>query len=137
MATWSAAWQLVREHPLLGAGLGTGVLISHPRALYPMDYWNTGLMQTPKTLIMESHNVWLGIASQIGIVGLAAFTALVALLLLRLRARSGGDMLTRIALFAGVFGAILYHGLFGSFEESRQYWWLLGLLAAERSTEHT
>jgi O-antigen ligase len=133
MATWSAAWQLFLEHPLLGAGLGTGVLISHPRALLPMEYWNTPLMQHPKPSIMEAHNVWLGIASQVGVFGLAAFAALVATLLLRLRTRShAGDALTNLALVGGVVGAILYHGLFGSFEESRQYWWLMGLIAAEK-----
>ena len=75
----------------------------------------------------DAHNVWLSVASQMGILGLAALLGLILYSLRRAPSRPPG---LRDALRVALVGTWVIQGLSGSFEDSRHLWVLLGMLAA-------
>lgn len=134
---WAGAWNTIRRHPILGIGYGARVArTSDVRAFVPAD--KIPFLQGPvEPADLEAHNVWLNVAGQAGIVGLAAFVALLLALLGGFwdLAPPPGTALPGLAvgLWAAILGAFAYHGLFGAFEEARHVWALLGLCAAARA----
>jgi O-antigen ligase len=111
--TWSAALAEFARHPLVGHGLGIGAV--YVRYLDP-----SGNLQ----LLTDAHDMFLNIAAQCGLVGLAGLGAL--LVYVWRRYRHGTDL--PIALL--YFNLFVYQGLGGSFEDARHIWVLLGLLMA-------
>lgn len=135
-SVWRASWQTVLEHPWLGRGYSQLVaLVDDPRAFIPPHRRRT-LRGPVQPHWMEAHNIWLSVAGQSGLVGLAAFCLLVAAIVrssiadLSWRSGSGPEHDLRMALFAGMLGGFGYHGLFGAFEEARHFWAFLGLAVA-------
>jgi O-antigen ligase len=129
VSVWRAALATAAEHPWFGRGYGAPVaFVSDPRAtgyhadwqkLPPAGHWRDG------------HDVWLDVLGQAGVLGLAAFFGLVALIARRLWAI--GDGRARAVLAAALAGSFLYGGLFDAIQESRHLWPLVGLaLAAAR-----
>ncbi len=72
---WSYAWQVVVQQPLYGHGVGS------PRGLF---FAATGLG--------GSHNMVVNVVTEVGALGLAAWTALVVAVGLQLRARGAGAL---------------------------------------------
>lgn len=72
---WSYAWQVVVQQPLYGHGVGS------PRGLF---FAATGLG--------GSHNMVVNVLTEVGALGLAAWTALVVAVGLQLRARGAGAL---------------------------------------------
>jgi O-antigen ligase len=106
LALWAGALRMVRDHPLLGTGYGTFV-----------QAW--GVYNTDPALLGKptAHNVFLNFAAETGVIGLAAFVAVIAAGFTGLAAAIGasrGDRRTDglwAALCAAVF-AILVQQLF-------------------------
>jgi O-antigen ligase len=136
VSAWKGALQTIVDHPLRGVGLGSTVaLVTNPRAAHVMEHWGTAHMETPVALHMEAHNIWLNVAGQLGLPGLVAFVALMVLLCRSLLPAKGdrSDLAeVRLVLFGTFVGAVLYHGLAAAIEESRQYWYLFGLIVAAK-----
>ena len=118
---WESALGTLASHPLTGTGLGVGPADVHYVVL-------SGETQH----IQDAHDMVLDVAGQSGLIGLAAFLALALHLLRRLRLEggSGDDDRTRFALSCAMVGAFFYHGISGSFEETRHIWVLIGIFAA-------
>lgn len=119
--TWSAAFQQFVHHPLIGIGIG----------IDPVDvrYTNPsgGLEQ-----LTDAHNLFLSIAAQCGLAGLAGLGAILVFVIARMKSVS---VMQPIPLAAFVLGAafldaFVYQGLGGSFEDTRHIWVLLGLFMA-------
>lgn len=125
---WEDSLDTFLVHPIFGKGLGIAVADVHFRI-------------PDGTLIhyVDAHNVWLNLAASTGVVGLVAMASLVLYLLASATSTeqtncAGGepDAATALQRCLGVaiLGTWIYHGLFGSFEETRHLWVLLGMAAA-------
>jgi hypothetical protein len=119
---WENALRRFSEFPIAGRGTGTNVAEFQYRPL-------SGENQ----LLLDAHNVWLNVLGQTGLIGIAAFFALV--LYLATRCRFDFDDLNQrnlihLALGCSFVGAFLYQGLSGSFEDARHLWIVFGMLVA-------
>jgi len=117
---WEDALQQFAENPLTGRGTGANTAALQYRTL-------SGDTQ----LLLDAHHVWLNVAGQTGIVGLAAFILLAVYLFRKCRFRFehlSEKNLIHLALSCAFVGAFLYQGLSGSFEDARHLWILFGLL---------
>ncbi len=122
LLTWQGAFETLLQNPLFGKGLGLGV--ANVRFLAP-----SGQNQ----LLTDAHNVYLNVAGQSGILGVAALAAFTVFLFHRVRplvrANDDCDIIRRTLLVAFVT-AFAYQGLTGSFENARHLWVLFGMMAA-------
>ena len=82
--------------------------------------------------------MFLNVAVQCGLVGLAALLALIGHILRRtvpLRLPNNVAGVFRIAIGLGLLNGLVYQGLGGSFEDARHLWFALGLLLASSRLE--
>ncbi len=81
-----------------------------------------------KQILGDAHNIWLNVAGQTGLFGLAALMLMMIFLLKRSRFRlikgDEGHCL-RVGLSCAFIGAFVYQGLAGSFEDARHLWVLI------------
>jgi len=68
MAHWQAAWEMLVDHPLVGVGPGHYVVAYPEYAILP--YW--------KDPLGHAHNVYLNVGAEMGLIGLAAYLAMLA-----------------------------------------------------------
>lgn len=119
---WTDAVHNFLAHPLTGRGIGVDPVLVH--YLDPSGVYETST---------DAHNVFLSIAVQCGVVGLAAFLLLAREMIARtfpLRVDGDASTIVRTGVGAGLLIALLYEGLGGSFEDSRHLWAAFGLLLA-------
>jgi O-antigen ligase len=127
LATWADTVRLVRERPVLGWG-PEGFRIGFARVVSREWVERYGQEQIQD----RAHNLFLDTASTLGIVGLAAYSALLLALLQTARraVRSGGRELVGIS--AGLAGYLVHaQFVFETFDLSVLFWALAGVLAAE------
>jgi O-antigen ligase len=129
ISVWSSAARLFLDSPIYGQGLGSpSAWITDPRVFTPRDQWTDALATAHfEPRASDAHNTPLSLLSQLGLSGFAAFVAFIVLVLRELRA---APRPAAYGLAAAVIGGLLYHGLFGSFEEMRHVWLLFGLCLA-------
>jgi O-antigen ligase len=125
MMTWMGSWHTFLAHPLFGVGIGgeaTGVRYVNP----------SGWVQW----VTDAHNTYLNFAAQCGIIGLAAMVLLIVWVARRtLPLRLDHHNALRLALGLAWLNAFAYQGLYGSFEDQRHLWLLLGLFAVAAKLE--
>ena len=114
---WENALSRVGENPFFGRGVGTQAAEVRYRTVAGYDQ-----------VLQDAHNAWLNVLGEAGTVGLMAF-AVLCWRLLSLCDFSGVDRY-RLALSAAFVGAFLFQNLFGSFEDARHLWVLMGLMIA-------
>lgn len=122
LMVWLDAVRNVLKVPLLGQGIGV-------RAVMVQYVDPSGNPQR----LTDAHNLFLSIAAQCGLIGLAALLALIAhiarrTLPLRISASPAGIM--RLGAGLGLLNGLVYQGLGGSFEDARHLWLAFGLLIA-------
>jgi hypothetical protein len=121
--TWSSAFHEWLRHPWLGHGIGIDAAFVHYRD-------PSGNLQE----LTDAHNVFLNIAAQAGVVGLAGLAVLIAYVVhLTFSRNAGGSPAARLVLGLTLLNALVYQGLGVGIEDSRHIWVLLGLLAASAS----
>jgi len=135
---WSVGWVIVREHPLLGVGLGC-----FPVVYYDFLSQATGISakhaeHVAHVLEKYPHNIYLGAAAELGLFG---FVLLVAVLgihlwvargtwrLLRAAGHPGSDL--ALAIVAGLLALIVQGGAF-DIAHRKYLWAALGLAAIGR-----
>jgi O-antigen ligase len=120
--TWTSAAREFAHHFPIGHGIG----IEPAQVVYPRP---DGFVEH----LTDAHNLFLSIAAQAGIVGLAGLAALIGLAV-RLTGRLELDGTCSKALMVGLglsfLNGFVYQGLGGAFEHSRHLWVLLGMLIA-------
>ncbi len=131
---WAVAGDVIADHPLLGVGAGNFPLVSPRYATETLNLANVYLVvDTPK----PTHNAYLGVLAELGVVGIVAFglVLLSALVLARrsatafsragdreLELMSRGLLVSLIAMFTSF--------VFLSGESEKQFWLLVGLTFA-------
>jgi len=118
--TWSSSWKSFVAHPLFGNGLGVPLADVHYDAARGVHEHLT-----------DPHNAWLSVAGQTGLVGLAAFVALLVWFARGLRGMAMvGDRagIARAALL-GALVVVVYQAFSCSLEDMRHVWVLFGLMA--------
>ena len=122
VAMWTTAIRMISDRPILGHGLNTFM------ANY-LAYWVGGERQ-PR----YAHNCYLQVAAETGLVGLAAFLALLGLLFRQLtaglRRLSGDDQIILLGLVAGLLAFAIHSAVDTDFYSLRQaalFWVLAGV----------
>lgn len=131
MAHWEAAASMLADHPWIGVGIGN-YAVAYPQ--YAVGRWRDPLG--------HAHNYYLNIAAESGIIGLAAYLALVAACLLHAWnvSRRARGYWRAVAL--GVLGVLVHlsvHNLFDNLyvhSMNIQLGLVLGLLAFAESSVH-
>ncbi len=134
ISVWSSAAQRFAERPLLGHGLGApSAMVTDPRVYTPRDRWTDATAAAVEPRASDAHNTALSLLSQLGVTGFALFALFVTFVFVELRT---APRAIAHGLGAALCGGLLYHGLFGSFEEMRQLWLVFGLcLCAARTPQ--
>ena len=117
---WKNSIERARDYPILGRGTGTDAASLRYQVV-------SGQNQ----VLRDAHQAWLNVWGQAGIVGLATFVALCIFLFSLCRFTAGSNTERAIMLAAcscAFVGAFLFQNLFGSFEDARQLWVLIGML---------
>ncbi|HEX6279863.1 MAG TPA: hypothetical protein VFZ49_07575 [Pyrinomonadaceae bacterium] len=117
---WTNALERGMEYPLLGRGTGTDAAEVRYVAL-------SGQRQ----ILRDAHQAWLNVFGQAGLVGLLAFIALGVYLVSICRFRISSESVQAVFLAAcscAFVGAFLLQNLFGSFEDARHLWVLIGMM---------
>jgi len=122
LVMWQAAWKMIQDRPVLGHGVNTFM------SRY-LDYWVGG-----ERMPRYAHNCYLQVAAETGMLGLAAFLALLGLLFVRLLTGSQrgppADQAQLAGLTAGLLAFALQAGIDTNFYSVRQaalFWVLAGL----------
>ena len=132
---WSISYQVFRDRPVTGAGMGNFLVVEAEYAARDdLDLERVDLVvDDPKVV----HNTYLHVLAELGLVGLVAFGAVVGGAVgigwraIRRFARAGLhelEMLAR-ALLIGTIGMLAAYA-FISAQYEKQLWLLLGLMAA-------
>jgi O-antigen ligase len=130
---WRIALRIVGDHPLLGVGIGNYRVVEPSYAAR-----NINLLRVDYAVRyrLETHSTYLNLLSELGVVGLGLFLALLGLVLkvamrgIRGLARVGdleGELLAR-GLMCGSIGLLAAY-FFLSAQAEKQLWLLLGMLA--------
>ncbi len=118
--TWTDAAENFSRHPLLGSGLGTNPA--------EVDYVDPA---GGRRFMTDAHNVFLNIAAQCGLLGLAALALLIASIFrLTIPIRLDDSRIVTAGLGLAWLNAFVYQGLTGSYEDARHLWVLVGLFLA-------
>ena len=129
IAMWKAAFQIFRDHPLMGTGLGTFSLV-YPRYRLPED-------SEPVPTRPFAHNIFLNMAAEGGLLGLLTFAGLITLTLgwgfRWIRQTSGAERVTAAGVVAALVGVLVHQQVDGTvmrFHIGLGMWMLLGMIAA-------
>lgn len=118
------AWDLVRNHPIFGIGLG-----QFQSEVESLSSGNLGFQLYGLSYALHPHNLYLGYWLSLGILGIVSFFALVINFFQRL-GKSRGDVTLSAGLFAAMV-AILIHGLIDTTyfknDLSAVFWLMLAL----------
>jgi O-antigen ligase len=131
---WAVAGEMIRDHPILGVGVGNFQVVEPTYAYGTINLENVKfIVDTPKV----AHNTYLEVFAELGIVGIVAFVGIVGGALwkapdaIRTFMRSGdfsNEALAR-GLLVGLAGMLAAY-LFVSGQYEKQLWLLVGLTAA-------
>ncbi len=128
LLVWTASLRTFRENLFFGRGVGQDSC--------QVVFQNT---DGSFTALTDAHNIFLSVASQEGIFGLAAMLLLIFYLI---RMSFTAALSTRkqsvisMSLLIAFVSAFIYQGLVGSFEDSRHLWALIGLMLCTDSLAH-
>jgi O-antigen ligase len=131
---WSVATGVIEDHPIVGVGAGNFPVVARNYASETINLPYAHLIvDRPKV----THNTYLGVLTDLGAVGLAAYVAVIGSALVLLvsatrafaTARESELELMSRALFIGLV-AMLTHFVFLSGQHEKQFWLLIGFAVA-------
>jgi O-antigen ligase len=114
----------LQKYPIVGRGIGLDagfVVYDSPNG---------------KQFLGDAHQLWLNVAAQQGLVGLAVIIFLTIWFLRRGLPLNIENTPIKTALGLAFIGTFCYQGLIGSYEDARHLWILLGLLASASETKN-
>lgn len=116
--TWKSALETLQKYTIFGRGVGLDagfVVYESPNG---------------KQVLGDAHQLWLNVAAQQGLVGLAAILFLTIWFFRRSLPLDLANYPIKTALGLAFIGTFCFQGLIGSYEDARHLWILLGLLAS-------
>lgn len=116
--TWFSAAETLQKNPIVGRGIGLDagyVIYDSPNG---------------QQILGDAHQLWLNVAAQQGLVGLAVIVFLTIWFFRRSLPLDLENTPFKTALGLAFIGTFCYQGLIGSYEDARHLWVLLGLLAS-------
>jgi putative inorganic carbon (HCO3(-)) transporter len=117
---WETGFEALREHPVLGIGAG-----GYLRA------WDQYQPRNVRERAYASHNMWMQVAVELGLVGLAAFATMFALMLRGLwRARAVPALESEARALIASFAALLVCGTTGGYAFNWFFYMALGTSGA-------
>jgi O-antigen ligase len=121
LMVWKDAFATFVGDPLTGKGLGTGAAV--------VTYQNS---DGTLSLLTDAHNVFLNVAAESGIFGLAALSILIVAIIRSAFVGSNDGTIKSVRFGLGIafLAAFVYDGLTGSFEDARHLWVLIGFIFA-------
>lgn len=127
-AVMLAAWEVWRDHPLLGVGPGQF------SPLYARDYLDREYSVGHEPRAAAAHCLYLQMGAELGIVGVGSFLAILCLVVVRLmkvrRAAAGMEIGSLAAAFVVALGSYLSAAVFLHLDFQRYYWLLVALGSA-------
>jgi hypothetical protein len=125
---WQDSLKTISENLLTGRGVGADAANVNYRDA-------SGNLQ----ILKDAHQNWLNVAAQAGLSGLAAILFLTVYFARKLFPLeiSGKAARWRVGLALAFWGAFIYQGLAGSFEDARHLWVLIGLLGGASGLQET
>lgn len=108
------------HYPIFGRGTGTDAA-----------YLKYEVVSGQTQVLRDAHQAWLNVFAQAGVIGLGAFIALCGYLfsVCKFRLRETSERAAMLAACSCAFvGAFLFQNLFGSYEDARHLWVLIGML---------
>jgi O-antigen ligase len=122
--TWYSAFQTLQKYPIVGRGIGLDagyVIYNSPNG---------------QQILGDAHQLWLNIAAQQGLIGLAVIIFLTIWFFRKSLPFDLEKTPFKTALGLAFIGTFCYQGLIGSYEDARHLWVLLGLLASSSELEN-
>lgn len=122
LLAWQGTLEAFWKEPVFGHGLGIDVI--NIRSIIASGNVHT---------VSDAHQLWLSVAGQSGILGLAAILILTAAVFRKtLPWTLSIETLPvlRVCFGLAFLGAFIYQGLGGSYEDARHLWVLIGLIAS-------
>ena len=122
VVVWENVLKRGAEFPFLGRGVGEDAA----NVKYTV-------VSGHKQVLTDAHNAWLNVFGQAGLIGVTAFTLMCWAILRCCKFDPGHGSEAEWLLFAlsaGFVGAFLFQNLFGSFEDARHLWVMVGLIPA-------
>ena len=120
LRAWETGWTALREHPALGIGAG-----GYLRA------WDRYQPRNVRERAYTSHNMWMQVAVELGLFGLAAFALMLALMLRGLwRARRDRELAGEARALLASFVALLACGTTGGYAFNWFFYMALGVAGA-------
>lgn len=99
--TWNETWKMLKDRPVFGAGLA-----GYQKTMLP--YHKATAIET----FLYPHNIFLNFWSELGLLGLFAFGALVSVFFVRIKKMAKDERLRTFALASGgAMAVMLIHGL--------------------------
>ncbi len=118
--TWQSSLETFLKYPIFGKGVGTDAA----DVIYKDASGRTQNLR-------DAHQLWLNVAAQEGIFGLAAITAITVYFFLYCFPPTFDGTEKKVVqtgLAIAFLSAFVFQGLFGSFENARHLWILFGLI---------
>lgn len=121
--TWFAALETLQKNPVAGRGLGLDA--------GQVEY------ESPngKQILGDAHQLWLNVAAQQGLIGLAAIIFFTIWFLRQSLPLNLDNSPIKTALGVAFIGAFCFQGLVGSYEDARHLWVFIGLLGGVAETK--
>lgn len=116
--TWTSSLETLKKYPIVGRGIGLDagyVIYNSPNG---------------QQVLGDAHQLWLNIAAQQGLIGLAIIIFLTFWFFRKSLPLNIEKTPFKTALGLAFIGTFCYQGLVGSYEDARHLWVLLGLLAS-------
>lgn len=117
---WRSTWRMIQDHPLTGIGNG----------VYPIIYKEYLLPGAPESSVSFSHNLFLQVTAELGLIGLLVFSVLL-ILILKLNyslAKTGNPLYQGI--FASIIGVLVHQQVdlpIWGFDIGGAFWMLVGV----------
>jgi O-antigen ligase len=128
---WTAGVKMLGDSPIVGRGLG-GFRLDVFDVLQQTTNADLNVLRQPEFIkagAVESHNLYLTVAIDLGIIGFILYFGVIAVAFVNLWQKRRSEWSELVWAFIGILGAILVASFFGSQTNSKLQWLIVGVSA--------
>jgi O-antigen ligase len=129
---WTAGVRMLRDSPLLGRGLG-GFRLEIFDMLQQTSGADLNVLRQPEFIkagAVESHNLYLTVAIDLGFIGFVLYFGVVLVTFVNLWQKRNSEWRDLVWAFMGILGALMIGSFFGSQINGKLQWAIVGIAAA-------